>query len=345
MKMKTSVLLTGAVGTVGLEVLKMLVVDKTVDLCVFDLDNRKNRHMLSPYQNRIRVIYGNIAHATDIRRIPSGFDYVIHLAALIPPLADKRPVLAESVNVSGTQKLIYHLESTSPDCFFMYSSSISVYGDRLHTPGIRVGDPLFASEGDEYALTKIRAEKIIMHSRLHWCIFRLTAIMKNHKLSPLMFHMPLDTLIDICIPEVAANAFVKAIPHARDLTGNIYNLGGGTPCVIRYGEFLDRSFSMYGLGKSDFPPFAFADHNFHCGVYADGDILENLLHFRKCNMEIYFREFKSSVKLWKKVLATLFRVPLKWYLLLQSEPFRAFHSHDLKAKLHFFKPEHLPQFS
>jgi len=41
-----------------------------------------------------------------------------------------------------------------------------VYGDRLHTPLIKVGEPLTPSDEDEYAVTKIEAEDIIQNSQL-----------------------------------------------------------------------------------------------------------------------------------------------------------------------------------
>ena len=111
--------------------------------------------------------------------------------------------MARRVNSLGTKYLLSRVKELNKNAFFMYSSSVSVYGDRLSNPNIKVDDPLIASEGDEYGLTKIEAEKHIQNSGLNWSIFRLSAIMgvKNHKLSKLMFHMPLD------IPDGNRNPF------------------------------------------------------------------------------------------------------------------------------------------
>ena len=94
-------------------------------------------------------------------KINDQYDGVIHLAAVIPPLADEQPSLAKAVNTNGTINLINQLETVSPNAFFMYSSSISVYGDRIASPNIKVSDPLQVSLGDEYAVTKIDAEKVM----------------------------------------------------------------------------------------------------------------------------------------------------------------------------------------
>jgi nucleoside-diphosphate-sugar epimerase len=138
--------------------------------------------------------------------------------------------------------LIRGLERFSPKAFLLYSSSISVYGDRLKDPNIYKTDPLLPSLGDEYAKTKIAAEDIIQSSRLKWSIFRLTAIMGGHKISKLMFHMPLATKMEICTPADTARAFVNAIEHRNKIEGKIFNLGGGESCRCTYLEFLDRSF-------------------------------------------------------------------------------------------------------
>lgn len=110
-------------------------------------------------------------------------------------MADKLPDLAEKVNVSGTMNLIKALQKKSPSAFLLYSSSISIYGDRIETPYIKVTDELKPSFGDEYAKTKIKAEEIIKKSNLNWSIYRFAAIMSplNIKLDPLLFHMPLKT--------------------------------------------------------------------------------------------------------------------------------------------------------
>ncbi|RLD75279.1 MAG: NAD(P)-dependent oxidoreductase, partial [Bacteroidetes bacterium] len=263
-------------------------------------------------------------------------DFIIHLAAIIPPLADDEPELSYRVNTTGTQNLIRNLEELSPDCFFLYSSSISVYGDRLKTPLIEVEDSLSPSEGDEYAKTKIKAEQIIRNSKLDWSIFRLAAIMVNHKVSKLMFHQPLATSFEIATPEDTARAFVNAIGNKQLVSKKTFNLGGGKNCRTTYKDFLSRSFSISGLGKLNFPKNTFAEKNFHCGFYHDGDDLENILRFGNDTLESYFEKEKLKISLWKKTLTSIFKNQIKNHLLKQSEPYNAFISNNNKMIKHFF---------
>jgi len=309
---------------VGYEVLQQLLAADVYELFVFDIKTPRTEKLFSPFVRNIHLIYGNIANGADVARIPSGMDMVIHLAAIIPPLADQKPNLAWKVNVNGTRNLVFHLEMTSPHTFLLFSSSVAVYGDRLINPHIKVDDVLHCSTGDLYAQTKVECERIVRQSDVKWSIFRLTAIMKNHKISPLMFHMPLSTVMEICTPDDTARAFVEALEHQAELCGKVYNLGGGKDCLITYRDFLLRSFKMYGLGKLNFPENAFAEHNFHCGIFSDGDQLESLLHFRHDNLETYFAYTRKHIPRWLYLLAVIFRVPVKLYLLLHSEPYRAF---------------------
>ena len=94
-------------------------------------------------------------------------------------MTDEKPTLAHQVNVVGTQNLLQSLEKHSPQAFFFYSSSVSVYGDRLDDYLIKTTNSLRASEGDKYAETKIETEQLIQASQLDWSIFRLSAIIGN----------------------------------------------------------------------------------------------------------------------------------------------------------------------
>lgn len=333
---KLNVLLTGASGTVGSEVLHQLIDRKDISLTVFDVKTPKSEKIFKPYLDKANFVFGDISNEADVISIAKNKDIVIHLAAIIPPLADEKPDLAYKVNVKGTENLVLALQVYSPDAFFMYSSSVSVYGDRVENPNIRVGDPLTPSVGDEYALTKLKCEKMLQKSSLQWTIFRLGAIMGNHKISKLMFHMPLNTTMEICTPADTARAFVHGIEKSAELKGRIFNLGGGKQCTTSYENFLQRSFDIFGLGKLNFTPNAFATQNFHCGYYADGDDLENILHFRRDDLESYFRKVKKGVSPFLKFLATLFRFPVKKYLQAQSEPLKALKEVDKELIERFF---------
>lgn len=338
MSSKIKVLLTGASGIVGYEILKQLHQQKDrFEITVFDLDNSKTRKMFSKYKKEIQIKYGDISNNEDVARVCLDKDFVIHIAAIIPPLADDNQELAYRVNVIGTTNLVRNLEKLSPHAFLIYSSSISVYGDRLLYPDIYINDPILPSLGDEYAKTKIEAEEVIATSKLEWSIFRLTAIMGNHKVSKLMFHMPLATSMEICSPADTGRAFVNALSHKEEISGKIYNLGGGESCRCLYSDFLNRSFKIFGLGKVDFPENSFADHNFHCGFYQDGDALEEILKFRRDNLESYYKDEESKVSGLQRAVTSFLKGIIKNRLIKQSEPLEAIRESNQELINRFFK--------
>ena len=337
--MKKRVLISGANGAVGKEAVKMIS-EKTdqYEIICLDHNHKRTQNRIGQYKDFVSFEYADITNINSLEPIVKNLDYVIHLAAIIPPLADEKPDLARKVNYEGTKNLIQLIEKNSPNAFLLYASSIAVYGDRLHTPDITVGDELIYSRGDAYAKTKIDTEKALRESNIKWSIFRLTGIMdpELNKPNPLMFHMPLETSFEICTTRDCGRAFVNALEHEKEIIGNTYNLAGGKSCRAKFKDFLAAAFMVSGLGKVDFPEGAFGTANFHCGYYLDGDDLESLIHFRKDSKEVYFELMSKAIPEWQKFATKLFAPIIKWGMLQTSEPWQAKKSNDKEGMKQFF---------
>jgi nucleoside-diphosphate-sugar epimerase len=336
-----SVLITGATGSVGSEVLKQLYANQSPSsITIFVPPTKKTKRIVRNYPG-IHVFYGDITQLEEVKPACVNQNYVIHLAAIIPPLADDLPEHTKQVNTEGTRNVVTALEEVSPNAFLIYSSSVACYGDRKKQPDIYTTDPLIPSFGDEYAVTKIAAEKLIRESKLNWSIYRLSAIMGigNHKISKLMFHMPLDTMMEICTIEDTGRAFVNSIGKRDQLLHNTYNLGGGENCRITYEGFISRAFDAYGMGKINFPPNTFAEINFHCGNYADGHLLEDILQFRSDTIDSYFERFSAAVPRIQRFFTKLVNVPVKKVLIQSSEPLQAYKKKDKELMKRFFGTE------
>ena len=337
--MKTNILVTGCTGTVGSALLKLLSSNNSYQVTAFDLKNKRSVASLMKFKDKISIVYGDICDKEVVYSVCKDKDVIIHLAALIPPKADLYPDLAHAINVLGTQNIIDAILEHGNNTFLLYSSSISVYGDRVKTPDIHVTDILKPSDNDHYGATKVEAERRIQSQLHHWSIFRLTAIMgiENHKMGEIMFHMPLNTLMEIASPEDTALAFAKAVEKRELLNQKIYNLSGGESCRISYQDFLQRSFNAFGLGKLDFPVNAFAEKNFHCGYFIDGDLLNEILQFRNDTIETHFRNLERSISPIQRFATYLFRKIIKRKLLTLSEPYKGYLDHDKRIMSHFFE--------
>ena len=337
--MNKKILVTGATGTIGREVIKLLSQKPNYQVFAFVRKGHRSQKILRKISAKTQIIQGDLSISADILQINEPFDVVIHLAAIIPPKDTINQDLTYKVNLQGTQNLLNRVYKLNPALFFMYSSSIAIYGDRLFNPEIKVGDEPHILAHEVYAKTKLAAEQSIINSSADWTIFRLTAIMggANHQMSHLMFHMPLDTSMEIATPQDCARAFVYGLEKKRALNHRIFNLGGGPKARLTYKSLLSASFEIYGLGQFDFPAKAFAEKNFHCGHYVDGDELEEIVHFRGNGISDYYSMLERKISPLQKRITRIFRGPIKFFILLRSEPLKAFKKNDKVAMEKFFR--------
>jgi nucleoside-diphosphate-sugar epimerase len=332
-----TILLTGAAGTVGLETLKLLTgYSDLYHIKVFEIKTKRTQKRLFPYKKMTDIIWGDLTDKESVYHAVKGCDIVIHTAAMIPPEADAKPELAEKVNTGGTMHLVDAINALNKEIFLIYTSSISVYGDRVENPEITVFDEIKPSPRDYYALTKIKAEEYIKHHALNFTIFRLSAVFSpSMKPDPLMFHMPLNTGLEIVTAKDVARALVAAPEKKLYLNDRVFNLGGGKSCRVSYEDFLNRNFKIFGLQKLDFPPNAFAEKNFHCGIYKDSHVLNKILHFQTDSLEDHFRCVRTRTNFFSRACTWILRHLIKKNMLKKSEPFKAVSERNMDL-LHYF---------
>lgn len=310
------ILLTGAFGNVGLSTLNELI-RRSHEITVFDVKNGRNLRLARRYLDRVKIVWGDLRNKEDLKEAVKGQDVVIHVAAIIPPLADRNPKLAENVNVGGTRNLIDLMEEQPKKPKLIFTSSIAIYGDRRKNPLIREDDPPNPNEDDEYAKQKLRCEEMIRRSKLEWAIFRLTYIVSSDriKMDPLMFRMPLDTCIEICHTEDVGLALANAV-ESDEIWGRILNIAGGEKCRTTYGEYINRMMEIFGLGQNFLPKKAFSKDDYHCG-YMDTTESQRLLKYQRHTLEDYFEEVKKKVK-YKRILFKILKPMIRIYLLRKS---------------------------
>lgn len=337
------ILITGATGNIGIELLRQLKESNQLDgISVLARDSKKNRKSLASYSSLISIFWGDLMDVNSLIPACKDQEVVIHLAGIIPPAFHKDDARSLKNNVEGTRNIISMLEEHAPKAFLVFSSSVAVYGDRLKTHEIRVDDKLDSGR-DQYGIGKIQTEKDIQNSKLNWSILRLSAIMGvgNHKVSGIVFHVPLDTPMEICTVRDTARAFVNAPDHLEQLNKKIFNLGGGAECRVSFHGYLSRAFKSFGMGKVNFPEHSFATCNFHCGYYMDGDDLETILNFQSDNMDSYFERFHAGIHPVQRFFTRPFAGIAKWYLRTLSKPYKAFKSQNKEEMIRFFGTSNL----
>lgn len=316
-----NVLLTGAFGNVGLSTLEELI-KRDYKVRVFDLDNPRNMLVSKKCARKAEIIWGDLRNYEDVEQAVAGQDVVIHAAAIIPPLADKKPKFAESVNVGGTANVIKAMRKQRNKPRIIYTSSVAIYGDRMKSPLIRNTDPPNPNPDDEYAKQKLKCEGLIRNSGLKWVIFRLTYILSptKLKLDPLMFDMPLETSLEICHIKDAGLALANAVEN-DSVWRQTMHIAGGEECRIHYKGYLDKMFGILGLGSGFLPDEAFSSGGFHCG-FMTTDKSQKYLNYQKHTLEDCFNEVKRKVRV-TRYFMMLFRPFLRRYLLRKSPHYLA----------------------
>ena len=309
---KKTIFLTGASGKMGQEGLKHLLQQRdrfTIVALVLPTDREKKLMSAYAHEPGLKIVWGDLTNYADVLCCVTGADYILHVAALVSPLADQQPVLTTKVNIGSIQNILQAIKA-QPDpqrIKLVTIGSVAQTGDR--PPPIhwgRVGDPIQISIYDNYALTKAIAERLVIESGLHyWVSLRQTAMLYPHLLAldPLMLQMAFHQPLNACFEWITVGDAGRLLAHVceedvpEEFWGRVYNIGGGAQCRTTVHEFLHMALTAVGI--SDYQkvtePNWFARRNFHGQWYEDSDILEAYLQFRSETVEDFIRQVKREV--------------------------------------------------
>ena len=122
----------------------------------------------------VTALPGDLTSQSDVASALQGVNAVVHLAAILPPVADQQIGLARCVNVEGTQIIVDQMKIHVPNARLVFSSSVSVYGTPAGDAEITTSqnyDP-----DDNYAKTKSESEQIVLNSGLDSCVLRISGV-------------------------------------------------------------------------------------------------------------------------------------------------------------------------
>ncbi|MEZ5539967.1 MAG: NAD(P)-dependent oxidoreductase [Pseudomonadales bacterium] len=310
-----NILLTGPFGTIGTRVLNELLARKHRVTC-FDLDNKTNRKIANSYGDRINMVWGDITHAASVQKAVNQQGAVIHLAAIIPPLSESNPALAEKVNVQGTRLVIDAIAAQAKMPLLIFPSSISVHGfSHKRQPPCRIDVPLDAK--DHYAGHKIACEKLLRESHIPWVILRIGACVDaaNDKVGDRaammrhMFSLHPDTRIEYLHPHDAAVAMANAL-EKTDAVGKTLFLGSGRNSQTSWLEFVN--IAPRAMGLRDLSPDDFGVDPYYTD-WMDTQESQKLLQFQNLGLEAYKRELAFEWR-YKRFLILPFRWLIRRYM-------------------------------
>ncbi|WP_232548261.1 NAD-dependent epimerase/dehydratase family protein [Propioniciclava soli] len=287
------ILLTGATGNWGRATLRELRRRDAVDVVAFALPTPAERRVLAEFDDmtNLTVVWGDLTNAADVARAVAGVDVVLHVGAVVSPLADAHPALARRVNIGSMQHIIAAVKALpDPGAVEVVGvGSVAETGDRPapHHWG-RVGDPIRVSQFDEYGQTKVVAERLLVDSGLpRWAWLRQTGILHPGLLGirdPIAMHTPFAGVMEWASDEDSARLLAGIAEGAPEEFWNAtYNVGGGEDWRLTNWELQTTLGAAMGVRdiRAWYDRNWFALKNFHGHWYTDSDLLQDLVPFRE----------------------------------------------------------------
>ncbi|MBD2859853.1 NAD(P)-dependent oxidoreductase [Spongiibacter sp. KMU-158] len=307
-----NVLVTGAFGNLGQLCIEQLLADGHQVRCT-DIDTPNQRQIVEKSQGRFDIRLGDIRDKALLAELLVDIDAVIHLASLLPPMTERNPSLAYSVNVEASKTLIELAQALPTPPLFIYPSSLTVFGPSQRDNPIRhSSDPVMTS--DNYTAHKIEIERVLHESSLPWIIMRIgvsvdarTLRTERQVFKQLLAVHP-DTPMEYVHPRDIALAMSRAVSTPAAI-GKTLLLGGGKHCQITHHRFLNAAFKAMGLPQK---PGIHGQDSYYTH-WLDTHESQALLQYQRSAFEEYENELAVTFSRVRK-LTTPIRPLLKWLM-------------------------------
>lgn len=313
-----TIAVTGITGNMGQAVLDAIAPILGIDKLKLLAHNKKRMKKLfkkhKALLGKTEMITGGISDPYAVKKLVSGSDLVINMAAVIPPHSDQNPKAAVECNEIGTKLLAEEIESiTENQPALIHISTVALYGSRAGAhPFARVGDPLLVSPLDVYSATKLRGEFRILESDIEkWAVLRQSAMLHPKMFADnihdgLMFHTVFDSPLEwttahdsgLLIHNIVEKFIAGKLPDG--FWKRCFNIAGGK-ANRQYGiQSFDDGFQYIGGKTKDFfKPWYSATRNFHGVWYLDGDELNDMFAFQTQTAAAYWQQFFADHALFK----------------------------------------------
>jgi nucleoside-diphosphate-sugar epimerase len=256
----STVLVTGGAGSMGRLVCTNLATDGH-QVRAFDLASANFGNLPC----NVDRVAGDLTSIEDVTAALHGADAVVHLAAILPPLADQQIGLARQVNIDGTRIVVDAMRSNIPDARLVFSSSVSVYGSPNNDDEVTTSQTY--DPDDNYAQTKAESEQIVLQSALDICVVRISGVsLPVFQEPPSEWPFLPDQKIEFVHRDDAVKAIVSAVTAELDESTRIVNISGGPTWRMTGAGYVEDYFRMIEVDMDD---AVYQSTPGHFGWYAD----------------------------------------------------------------------------
>ena len=303
------VLVTGAGGTVGLQTIRFLLSEGKYEITALELKDKHVYKRLKRFRKRINIVYGDVNDGALIDALIKEHDIVIHLAGVLPHLANIKEELCKEIDYRGTMQIVDSIKDYNPDCFLLYASSTSIYGIQEDDEKITVKSKANINDLDYYSKYKMFSEDYIKENIKNYSILRLSYVLADPDTESLIYNVFPSSKIEFLSAQDAGYVFANAIEHRKALCKKTYNVSGGDNYKDTYRNFIGNILTNYGVSIRFLSSWLLAEKNYYEGYYSDGEELEKILKFRSRNINTYYNGLKKYKKKPRRFIPRLLALP------------------------------------
>ncbi|MBR5662283.1 MAG: NAD(P)-dependent oxidoreductase [Bacilli bacterium] len=289
------VLITGAAGTIGINVIKYLLSEGKYEITAVDLKNSGNYKRLKKYKRRINLLFGDISDASFMEDAIKEMNYVIHLAGVDLPMGNINNKLTREIDFKGTENIVRIIDFYNPECYLLYASSASVYGNQ-EKDEVTVSTKPNLNNNDYYSLSKLEAEDIIKLKLDNYVIFRIPVVLTNITKENFIYSYNPTSKMEVVTDTDVSYMFVRAIDKIDKINKKTFNVGGGENCRTTGKKLNEDILKVFGITKKYIDNKLFIDKGFYSYYFKDSDKLEDILQFRNDSISSYLMRIKRRVK-------------------------------------------------
>ncbi len=287
------ILVTGAAGTIGINVIKYLLSEGKYNITAIDLPNKYAYNRLKKYHKRINVVYGDILDGNTVYELIKDQDFIIHLASCMPPLADMNNKIAELVEVNGTENIVRAINFYNKKCTLIFASSTSIYDTNK---AVSISSKIDINPDHLFNVAKYKAEQLITKHLKNYVILRVPLVIGNLKQNKMMFNVPKDDMVEFISAEDAAYAFVKCIDKKDNVNKKILNIGGGDNCTALFSDLRKMVLKYHGVDKHIISNQLFVPKTYHSPVLLDSSKSNELLEYQNDSFDSVSMKVKRKSK-------------------------------------------------
>lgn len=287
-----NVLVTGAAGMIGMEVIRELLNDGSFSITAVDLRNLKSKINFDKYKDKINVIYGDLTNREFVEKIIVDMDYVIHLATILPPTNSFNESLAELTELTVTDNFARSISYFNKDCKFIFASTTSLYkytGDLCDSNSKVVSK--FSNFYDKY---KFKSENLVKNKISNYTIVRIPLVLGKIKGDPFFYSVNKDDVISTISKEDAALCFKNILLSKNKFNSKIINISSNDSFIMTYKDLISSLVSNNALNSKMIFSLLFLDKVHHFPVCLDIEDSNKLLNYQQDNFSNYLARVKYN---------------------------------------------------